>query len=62
LTSEQSQLVAVLGPDEINFDDLLAKLLWDTGRLSRVLLDLELNGLLIKSAGNNFRVVPEYLT
>ena len=61
LTAEESQLVAALGPDEINFDDLLAKLLWDTGRLSRVLLDLELNGLLIKSAGNNFRVAPEYL-
>ncbi|MCK5915564.1 MAG: DNA-protecting protein DprA, partial [Deltaproteobacteria bacterium] len=61
LTPEQSQLVAALGPDEINFDDLLEKLLWETGRLSRVLLELELNALLIKSAGNSFRVAPEFV-
>ena len=61
LTPEQSQLIAALGADEINFDDLLEKLSWATGLLSRVLLELELNGMLIKSAGNNFRVAPEYV-
>ncbi len=61
LTPEQSQLIAALGADEINFDDLLEKLLWETGLLSRVLLELELSGMLIKSAGNSFRVVPEFV-
>ncbi|RLB70314.1 MAG: hypothetical protein DRH03_07255, partial [Deltaproteobacteria bacterium] len=61
LTPEQSQLIAALGADEINFDDLLEKLLWETGLLSRILLELELSGMLIKSAGNSFRVVPEFV-
>ncbi len=61
LTPEQSQLIAALGVDEIDFDDLLDKLDWDTGGLSRVLLELELNGMLMKSAGNSFRVVPDYI-
>jgi len=61
LTPEQSQLIAALGADEINFDDLLEKLRWDTGLLSRVLLELELNGMLMKSVGNSFRVAPEYV-
>ena len=61
LTPEQSQLLAALGADEINFDDLLEKLHWDTGLLSSALLELELNGMLIKSVGNSFRVVPEYV-
>ena len=61
LTPEQSQLVAALGADEINFDDLLEKLLWETGLLSRVLLELELRGMLMKSAGNSFRVAPEFV-
>ncbi|MCK5681386.1 DNA-processing protein DprA [bacterium] len=61
LTPEQSQLLAALGPDEINYDDLLEKLLWGTGLLSQVLLELELSGLLMKSAGNNFRTVPEHV-
>jgi len=61
LSPEQACLVAVLGPDEIIFDDLLEKLSWETGLLSRVLLELELNGMLIKSAGNIFRIAPEYI-
>ncbi len=61
LTPEQSQLIAALGADEVNFDDLLEKLRWDTGLFSRVLLELELNCMLMKSAGNSFRVAPEYV-
>jgi predicted Rossmann fold nucleotide-binding protein DprA/Smf involved in DNA uptake len=61
LTPEQAQLITALGADEVNFDDLLEKLLWETGRLSQVLLELELSGILIKSAGNSFRIVPEYV-
>ena len=61
LTTEQSQLIAALGADEINFDNLLEKTGWDTGLLSQVLLALELNGMLIKSSGNSFRTVPEFI-
>ncbi len=61
LTPEQAQLIAALGLDDLNFDDLLEKLGWDSGLFSRVLLELELNGMLIKSAGNSFRVVPDYI-
>ena len=61
LSPEQACLAAALGPDEITFDDLLEKLSWETGLLSRVLLELELNGMLIKSAGNIFRIAPEYI-
>ena len=61
LSPEQACLVAVLGPDEIIFDDLLEKMAWETGLLSQVLLELELNGMLIKSAGNTFRMAPEYI-
>ena len=61
LSPEQACLAAVLGPDEITFDNLLEKLSWETGLLSRILLELELNGMLIKSAGNTFRMAPEYV-
>ncbi|MEA1924201.1 MAG: DNA-processing protein DprA [Pseudomonadota bacterium] len=61
LSPEQACLVAALGPDEIIFDDLLEKLAWESGLLSRILLELELNGMLIKSAGNTFRIAPEYI-
>ena len=61
LSPEQACLTAALGPDEMTFDDLLEKLAWETGPLSRVLLELELNGMLIKSAGNTFRMAPEYV-
>ncbi len=61
LSPEQAYLVAALGSDEINFDDLLEKLSWENGLLSRTLLELELNGMLIKSAGNSFRMAPEYI-
>ncbi|MEA3333214.1 MAG: DNA-processing protein DprA [Pseudomonadota bacterium] len=61
LSPEQAFLVAALGPDEMIFDDLLEKLSWESGLLSRILLELELNGMLIKNAGNTFRVAPEYI-
>ena len=59
LSPEQSLLVAALGPDELTFDELGERLSWDTGLLSRVLLELELNGMLMKS-GVGFRLAPEY--
>ncbi len=61
LSPEQACLVAALGPDEIIFDDLLEKLSWESGLLSQVLLELELSGMLIKGAGNIFRIAPEYV-
>ena len=61
LSPEQACLIAVLGPDELAFDDLLEKLSWENGLLSQVLLELELNGMLIKSTGNSFRTAPEYV-
>ena len=61
LSPEQACLAAALGPNEINFDDLLEKLSWETGLLSRILLELELDGMLIKNVGNTFRLAPEYI-
>ncbi|MBN2707092.1 MAG: hypothetical protein JXR89_11705, partial [Deltaproteobacteria bacterium] len=61
LSREQACLVAALGRDERTFDELLEKLSWETGLLSRLLLELELYGMLIKGAGGSFRIAPEYL-
>ncbi|MBN2808065.1 MAG: DNA-processing protein DprA [Deltaproteobacteria bacterium] len=61
LSSEQACLVAALGPDEMTFDALLEKLAWENGLLSRVLLELELSGMLLKGIGNSFRLAPEYI-
>ncbi|HDS16864.1 MAG TPA: DNA-protecting protein DprA [Proteobacteria bacterium] len=61
LNREQACLVAALGQDESTFDELLEKLSWETGLLSRLLLELELSGMLIKGAGGSLRIAPEYL-
>ncbi len=60
LSPEQSLLAAALGPDELTFDELGEKLSWDTGLLSRVLLELELNGMLLK-CGGGYRLAPEFV-
>jgi predicted Rossmann fold nucleotide-binding protein DprA/Smf involved in DNA uptake len=53
-------LAAVLGPDELPFDELCSRLSWDASLLSRVLLELELDGMLIKGAVG-FRLAPEFV-
>jgi len=60
LSPEQALVVAALGPDELPFDELCNRLAWDASRLSRVLLELELDGMLIKGAVG-FRLVPEFV-
>ncbi len=60
LSPEQAHLVAALGPDELPFDVLCNRLSWDASRLSRVLLELELDGMLIKGAVG-FRLAPEFV-
>ncbi len=61
LSPEQADLVAALGSDEMTFDGILEELSLESGLLSRILLELELSGILIKSAGNSFRMAPEYI-
>ncbi len=60
LSPDQALLVAALAADELAFDELGVRLGWETGRLSRVLLELELNGMLLKS-GCGFRLAPEFV-
>jgi len=60
LSPDQALLAAALGPDEMFFDELCDRLSWDAGKLNRVLLELELAGMLIKGTAG-FRLPPEYV-
>ncbi len=60
LSPDEAELVAVIGADEKSFDELAAMLAWDSRRLSRALLELELDGRLFKSGGG-WRLDPGML-
>lgn len=56
LTDEERVLIQAIGPYEVQFDELVRKLSISAARLSGLLLNLELKGVLTQSAGKRFTV------
>ncbi|NIQ39125.1 MAG: DNA-protecting protein DprA [Proteobacteria bacterium] len=53
--SEEEQLIySLLGEEPVHIDHLITQTQWDVGRVSQVLLDLELAGLISQLAGKHF--------
>lgn len=58
LTAEELQVYDALGPYPVHIDDLARTISMGPGRLSSILLKLELNGLVQQSPGKFFTVAP----
>lgn len=54
-TCEAATLLSQMGYDPVNLDTLLARSGWSTERLSALLLDLELDGLVSRLPGGSFQ-------
>ncbi|MGD9016330.1 MAG: DNA-processing protein DprA [Desulfobacterales bacterium] len=54
VTTEEARILEALGPCEMQFDELARKLAMPAGRLSGLLLNLELKGAVHQSAGNHY--------
>ncbi|UCD78249.1 MAG: DNA-processing protein DprA [Desulfobacterales bacterium] len=59
LTDEESRVFEALGPYPIHIDDLVRKISMGPGKLSSILLQLELAGLVRQSPGKYFNVSPK---
>ena len=58
LTDEEAMVIDSLEADPIHIDDLARKLALASGRLSGLLLQLELKGLVTQSPGKQFSLSP----
>jgi DNA processing protein len=56
LTAEETEVVQALGPYPLHLDELVRKLAMDAGRLSGILLELELKGIVAQQPGKLFLV------
>ena len=54
LSEDEQRVFAVLGPDPVHIDDLVRRLSMPPGRLSSILLQLELKGVALQSPGKLF--------
>jgi DNA processing protein len=54
LSSEESLVFKALGPYPLHIDDLARKLSMKPGKLSSILLQLELKGIVLQSPGKLF--------
>jgi DNA processing protein len=54
LSSDESEVFRALGPYPLHIDELARKLTMDAGRLSAILLQLELNGIVLQQPGKLF--------
>jgi DNA processing protein len=54
LTEEEKEVCRALGPYPLHIDELVRKLAMDAGRLSGILLQLELKGIVTQQAGKLF--------
>ena len=54
LNEDEQLIYSLLGRDPVHIDRLITEIRWDAGRVSRVLLNLELAGLIIQLAGKQF--------
>lgn len=57
LTDEEAMVIDSLEADPVHIDDLARKLAFTSGRLSGLLLQLELKGLVIQSPGKRFCLI-----
>ncbi len=55
---EQIAVLEAIGPCERQFDDIARRLAMPAARLSALLLDMELKGLVRAAAGSRYRVLP----
>lgn len=58
LTDEEARVIDSLDVEPVHIDDLARKLAFQAGRLSGVLLQLELKGLVSQSPGKRFALIP----
>lgn len=58
LTDEEAMVIDCLEADPVHIDDLARKLTFPSGRLSGLLLQLELKGLVAQSPGKRFSLAP----
>ena len=61
LSHEESIVYKALGPYPIHIDDLVRKISLETGKLSSILLKLELKGIVLQSPGKIFTVSDSLL-
>lgn len=54
LERAQAEVLNQLGTDGVNAEDLALQLGWQTPRLSRILVEMEMKGLLIRLGGNRY--------
>jgi DNA processing protein len=54
LTEEEKVIYSLLSTEPVHIDHLITQTHWEAGRVSRVLLDLELTGLVSQLAGKQF--------
>jgi DNA processing protein len=58
LTDDEAMVIDYLEADAVHIDDLARRLTFPPGRLSGLLLQLELKGLVVQSAGKRFSLKP----
>jgi DNA processing protein len=58
LTADEDRVYDALGPYSVHIDDLARSLSMESGRLSGVLLQLEIKGLVEQLPGKWFTVAP----
>jgi DNA processing protein len=59
LTEEEKEVCRALGPYPLHIDELVRKLAMDAGRLSGILLQLELKGIVTQQAGKLFSAADD---
>jgi DNA processing protein len=59
LTPEEAQVFRALGPYPLHIDELVRRLAIDAGRLSAVLLNLELKGAVLQLPGKLFQAAED---
>jgi DNA processing protein len=62
LTDEEGMVIDRLEADPVHIDDLARRLTLASGRLSGILLQLELKGMVIQSPGKRFALSPASAT
>jgi DNA processing protein len=58
LTDEEAVVIDSLEAEPVHIDDLARRLALASGRLSGILLQLELKGLVVQSPGKQFSLTP----
>jgi predicted Rossmann fold nucleotide-binding protein DprA/Smf involved in DNA uptake len=57
LPEEQAKIITALQKKSLTFDEIVKKKLCETDRVYEVLLDMELDGLIEKIAGDRYKII-----